>query len=62
MQEFIRRLENDTIFLSDHISVPFHVRARIPERKEQLISEIQNLIERLPEESLRMYREQNPIM
>lgn len=62
MQEFIKNLTNKTIFLSDHISVPFHVKAKLPEQKDELISGIQNLIEKLPEETLREYREANPIM
>ena len=56
MQEFIRRLTNETVFLSDHASVPFRVRARLPEQKQELIDGIQSVIEALPEEQLRTHR------
>lgn len=56
MQEFIRRLANKTIFLSDHASVPFRARARLPEQKQELIDGIQGVMDALPEEQLRTHR------
>ena len=40
MQEFLRDLTNETIFLSDHISMPFFVEAKLPKDKEILIEGI----------------------
>ncbi len=62
MQEFIKKLTNKTFFLSDHISVPFHVRAKLPKQKEELISGVQKIIDKVPEEELEDYRKANPIM
>ncbi|MCR4666937.1 MAG: radical SAM protein [Desulfovibrio sp.] len=62
MQEFLRRLRNETIFLSDHISVPFRVRARLPEQRQEVIDDIQRLMEQVPEEDLRYRRDVRPIM
>ena len=62
MQEFLRCLTNETIFLSDHISMPFFVEAKLPEDKEKLIDGIQKIIEEVGEEKLRRHREMNPIM
>ena len=62
MQEFLRCLTNETIFLSDHISMPFFVRAKLPEKKFELIEGIQKIIEEVGEEKLRIHREENPIM
>ncbi len=56
MQEFIRCLKNETIFLSDHASVPFQVKAKLPEQKQELVDGIQNLIDKLPENQLREHR------
>ena len=62
MQEFLRKLSNETIFLSDHISMPFFVRAELPEQKFELIDGIQKIIDNVGEETLRRHREENPIM
>lgn len=62
MQEFLQRLSNETVFLSDHISVPFRVRAHLPEQKQELIDNIQHLIDEVPEEVLRSHRDARPIM
>ena len=62
MQEFLRDLTNETIFLSDHISMPFFVKAKIPENKEKIIDGIQKIIDEVGEENLRRHREENPIM
>ncbi len=56
MQEFIRCLANDTVFLSDHASVPFQAKARLPEQKQELIDGIQRLIDSMPEEKLLAHR------
>lgn len=57
MQEFIRCLKNKTIFLADHISVPFRVKANLPEDKEELISGIQKVMDNLPEERMQAHRQ-----
>ena len=62
MQEFLRNLTNETTFLSDHISMPFFVRAKLPEEREKLIEGIQKIIDEVGEETLRRHREENPIM
>ena len=62
MQEFLRRLTNKTIFLSDHISMPFFVRAELPEKKSEIIEAIDHIIDEVGEEALRTHRELNPIM
>ena len=56
MQVFIRCLTNETIFLSDHASVPFKVRVKLPEQKQELINGIQSVIDHVSEEQLRMRR------
>ena len=62
IQEFLRRLTNETIFLSDHVSMPFFVRAELPKQKSELIDSIRKIIDDTSEEILRRHREQNPIM
>ena len=57
MQEFVRCLENETVFLSDHISVPFRARAKLPEDKESLIDGIQKVMDSLPEERMTAHRQ-----
>ena len=62
MQEFLRRLTNKTVFLSDHISMPFFVKAELPEKRDEIIEAIDRIISEVGEESLRRHRELNPIM
>ena len=62
MQEFLRRLTNRTVFLSDHISMPFFVKAELPEKRDEIISGIDKIINEVGEEKLRWHRELNPIM
>ena len=62
MQEFLRRLTNETVFLSDHISMPFFVRAKLPARRDEIIAGIDKIIDEVGEEVLRRHRELNPIM
>ena len=62
MQEFLRRLTNETIFLSDHVSMPFFVRAQLPKQRAELIDGIQKIIDDVGEETLRRHRDANPIM
>lgn len=62
MKEFVSRLKNHTVFLADHVSVPFFTKSRLPEQKEELVKGIQQIIDEMPEEQLRLYRDQNPIM
>lgn len=62
MQEFLRRLANHTVFLSDHISMPFFVKAELPERRDEIIAAIDQIIDEVGEEKLRRHREQNPII
>ena len=62
MQEFLRRLKNKTIFLSDHISMPFFVKAPLPEKKSEIIEAIDHIIDEVGEEALRTHHELKPIM
>lgn len=57
MQEFIRCLKNKTVFLADHISVPFRAKANLPEDKEELIRGIQKIMDNLPEERMQAHRQ-----
>ena len=54
---FIRCLKNKTVFLSDHISVPFRAKANLPEDKETLIQGIQEVMDKLPEEQMKAHRQ-----
>jgi len=58
----LRRLTNRTVFLSDHISMPFFVKAELPEKRDEIISGIDKIINEVGEEKLRRHRELNPIM
>ena len=62
MQEFLRCLKNETVFLSDHVSMPFFVKAKLPEKKEELIASLQEIIDKSSEEALRHHRDTHPIM
>lgn len=62
MQEFIRCLTNSLVFLSDHISVPFSCRVRLPEARDELIAGIDRIIAEAGEEKLRAFRDANPLM
>ncbi len=62
MQEFLRCLTNETIFLSDHVSMPFFVRAEFPKQRDELIAGIQKIIDDVGEETLRRHRDAHPIM
>ena len=55
--ELVRCLSNDTIFMNEHASNLFHVRCRIPEAKEELLSYIRKFMEESDERELRRYRE-----
>lgn len=57
MQEFIRCLKNKTVFLSDHISVPFRAKANLPKDKKTLIKGIQEVMDKLPEERMKAHRQ-----
>ena len=57
MYELVRCLTNETIFMNEHASNLFHVKCRIPEEKEELLSFIQKFIEENDEKKLRQYRE-----
>lgn len=61
MQEFLRCLTNETIFLSDHVSMPFFVRAELPKQREELIDGIEKIIDEVGEETLRRHRDAHPI-
>ena len=62
MQEFLRRLTNETIFLSDHVSMPFFVKAPLPEKSDEIITAIDKIIDEVGEDKLRQHRDNNPIM
>ena len=55
--ELVRCLTNETIFMNEHASNLFHVKCRIPEEKDELLSFIQKFIEGNDEKKLRQYRE-----
>ena len=55
--ELVRCLTNETIFMNEHASNLFHVKCRIPEEKEELLSFIHKFIEENDEKKLRQYRE-----
>lgn len=57
MQKFIHCLKNKTVFLSEHISVPFRAKANLPEDKEGLIRGIQKIMDNLPEERMKAHRQ-----
>lgn len=57
LQEFLRQLDNHTVFQAEHISVPFQVRTTIPEHKQELIDQIQQIIDTEGEDRLREFRE-----
>ncbi|MBQ4512441.1 MAG: radical SAM protein [Anaerolineaceae bacterium] len=57
MYELVRCLTNETIFMNEHASNLFHVKCRIPEEKDELLSFIQKFIEGNDEKKLRQYRE-----
>ena len=40
IQEFVRCLTNDTIFMNEHASNLFHVKCRIPKQKDELLEKI----------------------
>lgn len=55
--EFVRCLTNDTIFMNEHASNLFHVKCRIPEKKEELLEYIRKFTEESDEKVLRRFRE-----
>ena len=54
---FLNGVTNDTIFMNEHASNLFHVRCRIPEKKEALLAYIRKFADRSDENDLRRYRE-----
>jgi radical SAM superfamily enzyme YgiQ (UPF0313 family) len=56
-QEFLRCLTNHTIFMTEHVSVPYHVKVRLPEGKEELIKAIGKIAQEVGEKKLKNYRE-----
>ncbi len=62
MQEFLRRLTNRTVFLSDHVSMPFFARAELPARTSEIINAIDHIIDEVGEKALREHRDLHPIM
>ena len=62
MQEFLRRLTNETVFLSDHVSMPFFVKAELPNKRDEIISGIDKIIDEVGEKTLRQHRDNHPIM
>ena len=57
IQELVRCLTNDTIFMNEHASNLFHVKCRLPEAREELLAYIQKFMEGSDEKELRKYRE-----
>jgi len=57
IQEFIRCLTNETVFMNEHASNLFHVKCNLPEDKKGVLDYIQKLIDGKEEAELRKYRE-----
>ncbi len=57
IREFIRLLDNRTIFMNEHASNLFHVQCRLPDDKEKLLSYVDSLIAGADEGKMRHYRE-----
>ncbi|MDE6787310.1 MAG: radical SAM protein [Muribaculaceae bacterium] len=57
MQEFLRCLTIPTVFKAEHVTMPSPIRGRLPEDRDRMIQELQDLID-LGEERLRSYRDQ----
>ena len=57
IQEFIRCLTNETVFMNEHASNLFHVKCNLPEDKKGVLDYIQKLIDGKDEAELREYRE-----
>ena len=56
IRELVRCLNNNTIFMNEHASNLFHVKCRLPESKEELLSYITKFMDNNDEEELRLYR------
>ena len=54
--EFIRCLDNDTIFMNEHGSNLFHVKCEIPREKENLLAYIKEFMQNSDEKKLSQYR------
>lgn len=57
LQAFVTALTNERTLLAVHASVPFNVRAQLPEQKKEVIEGIQSIIDGRSEEELRIYRD-----
>lgn len=57
MQEFLRNLTIPTVFKAEHVTMPSPIRGKLPEDRDRMIQELQNLID-LGEDRLRAYRDQ----
>lgn len=57
-QEFLKCLTNHTIFMAEHISVPYRVCATLPEDKKKVIVAIEKIANGISEEKLKSYRKE----
>lgn len=57
MQEFLRSLTIPTVFKAEHVTMPSPIRGKLPEDRDRMIQELQNLID-LGEDRLKAYRDQ----
>lgn len=56
MQEFLRCITIPTVFKAEHVTIPTPIRGNLPQDRNRMIRELQQLIDR-GEESLRKYRD-----
>lgn len=57
LMEFIKCLTTPTIFRAEHVSIAVPLAGYIPEDKEEMMSRLQKVIDKTPEEKLRNFRE-----
>lgn len=58
LKEFLRLLENETIFQAYHVSNPFSCQTKIPENKDKIMATLDSLINEVGEAQLSDYRHQ----
>ena len=56
LRAFIEHLDIETLFLSNHSTMPVGFRAKLPEGKERLLAELTRIIEQGSEEEMKRFR------
>ena len=56
-REFVRCIQNETVYMTEHASNQFHVCCNLPEDREAVMKYIQKMIDEKDENELRRYRE-----